>query len=863
MGIVIRIGLAVFAVVGSLALGWSLLNGHTGAHAAGIIKTPTLTNPWGIAIDNAGGHVWVAEPGCDSSPVCGTPPQGSIGEYNLANDTRFHDFTAQGTTQIFTPVFVALDGAGNIWFTDPTHDSIGELVTSSNTWTEWPVPTANAEPYDLVFSGGNIWFTEMSGNAIGFFNITTHAINEYKTPSATGSTIVPSHPYGITIAPNGDIWFAENVRAFLGSFTPTANGVLSATAIHEHPITNNSPHLLVTDASGNIWFSEAFTGYVGELTTSGQDKEFNVCTPTVCGNGTHISGIIIDRSGNVWFDDSLNGRVGYINPGTSTYSVISTITSTDANPHTHDGLTVDANNNIWVSEQDGFSLDELPPGTVSPPVGASPTAGVSPTISPTTPVTAPPGPVARTWYFAEGRVGKGFGEYLTIGNPTTTACSIDITYLYTMDNTTTASTRTITGVPIPPNTRWTESVNQDLNISNTSASAASLASIVTMSSGSTCPGVVAERPLYFSNFHGISSGNDVVGGTTLNTTYDFADIPTDANDISYISILNPPTGTAATVTATYYSNGVQVGTQSTNVPAGARGTIAPSALTRPALPSHVIAVVTSTSPVMVERPTYFLSGPLSTKGGYDVIGAQAPARDWFFAEGYTTSNSQTNLTIANLSTTTTESITATLKSRTGTTKAYTLSLRPMSSIVWNVNTNNTFAGSSPEVSSEVLATGANIVVQREEYFHYSHTIANYQTVQSSGGDDIMGIVGPLSKSSYSFAEGYTPIDYNEWLTVQNPNSTAETIYITISNGRSQTQTFTEPMAANSRLTVDITQQVLTYFHPSSTDSLANSITMTVQTLDGHPIVAERPEYWNTYNKTYQTQGGSDVFGYTG
>ena len=127
----------------------------------------------------------------------------------------------------------------------------------------------------------------------------------------------------------------------------------------------------------------------------------------------------------------------------------------------------------------------------------------------------------------------------------------------------------------------------------------------------------------------------------------------------------------------------------------------------------------------------------------------------------------------------------------------------------------------------------------------------------------MGIVGPLSKSSYSFAEGYTALDYNEWLTVQNPNTTTETITITISNGSSKTQTFTENMAGNSRLTVDITQQVLNFFHPSSTDIYGNAITMTVQTLDGHPIVVERPEYWNTTNKTFQTQGGSDVFGYTG
>ena len=856
---IVRIGLAVFAIVGSLALGWSLLNGHTGAHAAGVIQTQTSSNPWGIAIDNAGGHVWVAEPGCDASPVCTNPPQGVIGEYNLANNTKVQDFRPPTGSPTYSPVFLVLDGSGNIWFTDTTHNLIGEFIPGSNTWNAWH-PSAGAIPYDLVFSGGNIWFTEFGTSSIGFFNVTTHTFVESPIPTTA------SHPYGITVAPNGDIWFAENTQAKIGSFTPTANGAIATSGFHEYTTTYSDPHLITSDASGNIWFSEGFQGGIGEWTTSGVDKEFNVCTPTVCKAGpggtgtTHISGIVVDHSGMVWFDDSLSNRVGYLNPSTGNYTALNMASTNNANPHTHDGLAIDNNNNVWATEEFSNHLDELPPGTVGPPApGSSPTAGASPT----TPVSAPPGPVAKTWYFAEGRVGKGFNEYLTIGNPTSTACSVNITYLYTMDGSTTASTKTMTGVPIPANTRWTEPVNQDLNIGSTSASAASLATIVTMNSGSTCPGVVAERPLYFSNYHGISSGNDVVGGTTLATTYDFADIPTGTSDISYISILNPPGGTAATVTATYYSNGAKVGTQSTTVPAGARGTIAPGALTNPALPTHVVAIVTSTSPVMVERPTYFMNGPFGTSGGYDVIGASSPAKDWFFAEGYTGGVNQENLTIANLSTTTTESVNVTLKSKTGITKSFPITLSPLSSTVWNVNANNTFTGSSPEVSSEVLATGSNIVVQREMYFKYSHTITNYQTVQASGGDDIMGIVGPLSKSSYSFAEGYTALDYNEWLTVQNPNTTAETIYITISNGSSKTQTFTEQMAANSRLTVDITQQVLGFFHPSGTDTSGNAITMTVQTLDGKPIVAERPEYWNTSNKTFQTQGGSDVFGYTG
>jgi virginiamycin B lyase len=41
-------------------------------------------------------------------------------------------------------------------------------VTTSGVFTEYNVPTAASQPYDIT-SGpdGNIWFTEQSGNKIG------------------------------------------------------------------------------------------------------------------------------------------------------------------------------------------------------------------------------------------------------------------------------------------------------------------------------------------------------------------------------------------------------------------------------------------------------------------------------------------------------------------------------------------------------------------------------------------------------------------------------------------------------------------------------------------------------------------------
>jgi hypothetical protein len=364
--------------------------------------------------------------------------------------------------------------------------------------------------------------------------------------------------------------------------------------------------------------------------------------------------------------------------------------------------------------------------------------------------------------------------------------------------------------------------------------------------------------MYFSNYHGISSGDDVLGATTLHSTYLFADVPTGPGYISFITILNP-NAAPASVTATYYASGRVLNRQTVTVQANARNTIAPNNL---GLPAHAAVVISANQPIMAERPTYFAQGGIT--GGYDVVGASTPASDWFFAEGYTGSGFQTDLTIANIDPAQNPAaVSIVLKSRTGTIGTYNLSLGAQSQVIWHVNANNTFNGASPEVSAEVKATGANIVVQREIYFQYHHTVPfNGAVTRASGGTDVMGSVGPVNYSAYSFAEGYTRTGYNEWLTVQNPGNAAEVMYVTVMNGhgRSYSQGFMIP--ANSRFTLDITDFVQRNMH-SGLDITANEVSMTVQTTDKSAFVAERPEYWNTGGSTFVTRGGSDIIGYPG
>ncbi len=282
------------------------------AQSTTINQTIMTFNPWGIALDQQNGYVWVAETGCEMSPVCTTPSATKIGKFSLADGSLLQEY--QEPPNYSNPLFVAVDANGDVWFTEPATNAIGEFNPNTTVFTQYPTSKGSA-PYDLLFDkNGNIWFTEFTGNSIGFLNTQTGAVVE--TPVST----VPTDPYGITIDGKGTIWFAEN-RKFterLGSFTPTTSGKIT---IEQHNVTSLQPHLLVADKAGNIWFSEAFSGAIGEYIPSTDTTNHIIVSSLVCPvvatcTGTHISGIAVDKNGNIWFTDSLSGRVGYIVPAT-------------------------------------------------------------------------------------------------------------------------------------------------------------------------------------------------------------------------------------------------------------------------------------------------------------------------------------------------------------------------------------------------------------------------------------------------------------------------------------------------------------------------------------------------------------------
>ena len=229
-------------------------------------------------------------------------------------------------------------------------------------------------------------------------------------------------------------------------------------------------------------------------------------------------------------------------------------------------------------------------------------------------------------------------------------------------------------------------------------------------------------------------------------------------------------------------------------------------------------------------------------GAATVVGAQAPGKDWLFAEGYTGFHFHEYLILANFDSTVTANATINLEYSNGAVNPQTVQVPPMSQVFFDVNAAsdpNVFAQATTQVSAEVTSDSP-IVAERQEYFLYDGVIP--------GGTDVMGEPGP-AKVVYSFAEGYTASGFNEFLTLQNPNTSSENVAVTLYMHNSVVSQQVVTVGPQTRVTLNINNFTIP----------GNEVSLAVWAASG-TIVVERPMYFNYHNIA---QGGTDVIGYSG
>ena len=262
---------------------------------SGTIKVyQTLTDdspPQGITA-GPDGNLWFTESGSGAhSQIARITTGGTITEYATP-------------TAGSVPGFVTTGGDGNLWFTESAVNQIGVITTIGSFPHEFPIPAGvNGVGIGAAGTGyqvGDVVTVAQSGASGGTFQVSTinatggvtslslESIGTGYTLSTAPSNTTGGHgtglqvnvsstsnsfgPAGITLGPDGNVWFVANVANNIIEVTPA--GQFTAYPV---PV-GGSAEFITEGPDGNIWYTDNFNSAIARLTLAGVTTEFQ--TPT-------------------------------------------------------------------------------------------------------------------------------------------------------------------------------------------------------------------------------------------------------------------------------------------------------------------------------------------------------------------------------------------------------------------------------------------------------------------------------------------------------------------------------------------------------------------------------------------------------
>jgi uncharacterized protein (TIGR03437 family) len=368
----------ISTIAGSGVEGFS---GDGGAATAAKLALPTT-----VVADRAG-NIYFGD--VFNNRVRKVAPDGTITTFAGTGSLGFSGDGGPATkAQLFYPIDLALDSAGNLYIADQGNDAIRKVNTSGIISTIAggvqtgisPIPGGKLNAADSVAldSAGNIY---TSGNADGIVKIDTSG----------NHTLI-----------------AGGVLGFSGDGGPAKSAAMK------------SPAGIVVDASANLYFADTGNNRIRKI-----DK--NGTITTVAGVGTsgysgdggpaiqaqiHLAGaafvgLALDAAGNLYFADWGNNRIRMINPA----GMITTVAggggiqlsrdnpygdgkpATMANLMLPRGVFVDTNSNIYIGDTNHSEVRKVTAGSVTtpPPAPAISANGVVNAAS------SAPGITANSW----------------------------------------------------------------------------------------------------------------------------------------------------------------------------------------------------------------------------------------------------------------------------------------------------------------------------------------------------------------------------------------------------------------------------------------------------------------------------------
>jgi virginiamycin B lyase len=241
--------------------------------------------PSSLAIDGLG-NIWFSD----------QSGSGSIWKF----DPSARHFSQYSTlTKKSAPLFILVDSQNDIWFTETTANKIGELAYPGYQMVEYTLPSANSEPVEMAWSldRTSIWITETQTGKIARFDLSSHSFVEYSPPSSLGL----KNPVGIVVDDLGNVWVSEHGGSAVVELT-LSNSTFKAfpTSVPTGSFPISAVATLAIDSQGRLWFVEHYANKVGRLDpTTDRIEEFQIPSSGLAYSVLNA----LDAQGNFWFTE--------------------------------------------------------------------------------------------------------------------------------------------------------------------------------------------------------------------------------------------------------------------------------------------------------------------------------------------------------------------------------------------------------------------------------------------------------------------------------------------------------------------------------------------------------------------------------
>ncbi len=248
-------------------------------------------SPLGIAVDS-NGTVWFAASYTDSL-VAFHLSNASYGTYPLPNNST--------KCEIWS---IAIGPDGKVWLGDSVSNSIWVFQPEDDSFQPYPIPTTNSYPFQLAFGpDGMLYFTELYGSKIGRLSPLTGQIVEFQTPSLT------SGPAGFDFDKSGKMWIAEDYTGRLAVFDPKTGDFSERTLAGSR----TSLRGVAVDDNGMVWVTDSSSSSLVIFDPlNNSSKIFDTLSSVFDHSSPYLMRKGID--GSIWFNERTGNRIGRIYP---------------------------------------------------------------------------------------------------------------------------------------------------------------------------------------------------------------------------------------------------------------------------------------------------------------------------------------------------------------------------------------------------------------------------------------------------------------------------------------------------------------------------------------------------------------------